>query len=270
MRLWRAVCKGVDAFAREMQTGRRLAVPPIVEPISNQGRSVHDSELTQAEREAMARKHRSESRLREEGVPFIRHLPRIETRDEVKLRTKEEIAYRSLALTVVTAKAVGMRQPSVENAVKQLGLAPHFSRRERGFILDPTPPHQDVVHFSWSGEAAWPLFWALGFVDRLDRPITVVGERDLPHAVHAVQDHGAQPYIDSARLRALDEVLDQIDLIYRYHWAVREAWLRGHKMPAGLDPGVVEERHHALNWLAVPKDEQPDEWPDWDEVDTST
>jgi Domain of unknown function (DUF4272) len=270
MRLWRAVREGVDAFVRELQTGRRIVVPPTVVPISNQAKSVDELELAEAEREAVARKHRTEARLRDEGVPFIRHLPRIETRDEVKLRTKEEIAYRSLALTVVTVKAIGMRQPSVENAVKHLGLAPHFSPRERGFILDPKPPHQDVVHFSWSGEAAWPLFWALGFVHQLDRPIPVVGERDLPEAVHAVQDHGAGPFIDGARLRSLDEVLDETDLIYRYHWAVREAWLRGRKMPAGLDPGVVEERHHALNWLVVPCDEQPDEWPEWDEVDTST
>src|ERR1700759_5448488 len=121
MRLWRAVRKGVDTFVRELQTGRRIGVPPIVEPISNRAKSVHALELTDAEREALARKHRSESHLRDEGVPFIHHLPRIETRDEVKLRTKGEIAYRSLALTVVTAKAVGMRQPGVENAVKHLG-----------------------------------------------------------------------------------------------------------------------------------------------------
>jgi hypothetical protein len=239
-------------------------------PIASQGEGMDELKLTDAEREAWARKERSEARLHSEGVPFIRHLPRLETRDEVRLRSKEDIAYRSLALTVVTAKASGMRQPSVENAVKHLGLSSRFSPRERVFILDPTPPHQDVVHFSWSGEAAWPLFWALGFVGRLDRPTPVVGERDLPEPVHAVQNHGVQPYIDSARLRSLDDVLNETDLIFRYHWAVREAWLRGHKMPAGLDPGVVEERHHALNWLLVPVDEEPEEWPDWDNVDTST
>jgi hypothetical protein len=239
-------------------------------PISSQAKPLDELKLTDAEREALARKERSEARLRAEGVPFIRHLPRIETRNEVRLRCKEDIAYRSLALTVVAAKASGMRQPSVENAIKHLGLSSHFSPLERAFILDPTPPHQDVVRAAWRGEAAWPLFWALGFVDRLDRPTPVVGERDLPEAVHAVQDHGAQPYVDSARLRSLDDVLDETDLIYRYHWAVREAWLRGHKMPAGLDPGVVEERYHALNWLLVPVDEGPEEWSEWDNVDTST
>jgi hypothetical protein len=71
MRLWRAVRKGVDAFVRELQTGRRIGVPPIVEPISNQAKSVHALELTDAEREALARKHRSESHLRDEGVPSL-------------------------------------------------------------------------------------------------------------------------------------------------------------------------------------------------------
>ena len=268
MGFWRAVRKGVDAFVRELQTGR-TSVPQINVPISTQAKRVDDSTLTDAEREALARKARTETRLRVEGVPINPHLPRLETRDEVKLRNKEEIAYRSLALTVVTAKALGMRQPSVENAVKQLGLAAHFSPRERAFILDPTPPHQDVVQASWRGEAAWPLFWVLGFVDHLDRPTPVVGERDLPEPVHAVQDHGAGPYIERARLRSLDEVLDEADLIYRYHWAVHEAWLRRHKMPAGLDPGVVQERHHALNWLLVPLDED-DEPAEWDDVDTTT
>ena len=51
---------------------------------------------------------------------------------------------------------------------------------------------------------------------------------------------------------------------------MREAWLRAHKMPAGLDPSVVEERHHALNWLVVPADEEPEEWSEWDDFDTST
>ena len=134
-------------------------------PISLEANREGELTSTDAENEALARKERSEGRLRSEGVPFIRHLPHIETRDEVKLRSKEDIAYRSLALTVVAAKASSMRQSSVENAVKYLGLSDRFSPRERAFILDQTPPHQDVVQFSWAGEAAWPLFWVLGFVD---------------------------------------------------------------------------------------------------------
>ena len=71
---------------------------------------------------------------------------------------------------------------------------------------------QVVVHFSLVRGGGLAAVLVLGFVDRLDRPTPVVGERDLPQAVHAVQDHGAQPYIESARLRSLDEVLDETDL----------------------------------------------------------
>jgi hypothetical protein len=269
MRLWRAVWNKVDAFLRKVEI-RRTGVPRIVVPVSAQSKIEDQSELTQAEREALARKKRSEARLRAERVPINPNLPWIETKDEFKLRPKEEIAYRSLALTVIAAKTSGLFQPKVENAVKHLGLESHFTPRERKFIHDTWPSDDEWNAFSWCGEAAWPLYWVLGYVDKLDRPTHTVG--DLPQAVHAVQDHGAGPYIEGARLRSFDEVLDETDLIYRYHWAVRDAYLHGRDIPAGLNPGVVQERHHALNWLAVPLEleDEPDEWPGWDDVDTST
>ena len=83
MRLWRAVCKGVDAFVRELQEGK-TDMPEAMVPIASQGERMDELKLTNAEREALARKERSEARLRSEGVPFIRHLPRMETRDEVR------------------------------------------------------------------------------------------------------------------------------------------------------------------------------------------
>ena len=58
--------------------------------------------------------------------------------------------------------------------------------------------------------------------------------------------------------------LRQADLIYRYHWAVTNARLKGQRAPAALDPGVTQERHHALNWL-IGYNEQ-----DCDHVSTDT
>ncbi len=45
------------------------------------------------------------------------------------------------------------------------------------------------------------------------------------------------------------EVLDEADLNYRCYRAVKDAFERGEQPPAGLDRGVVIERHIALNWL---------------------
>ncbi|AZR28727.1 hypothetical protein A11M_0100350 [Xanthomonas vasicola pv. vasculorum NCPPB 895] len=50
----------------------------------------------------------------------------------------------------------------------------------------------------------------------------------------------------------------------RLHWAVRQAGHSGQPVPAGIVPGVVYERHYALNWLLHFEDAE------WDEVDTPT
>ncbi|ATS65984.1 DUF4272 domain-containing protein [Xanthomonas citri pv. fuscans] len=47
-------------------------------------------------------------------------------------------------------------------------------------------------------------------------------------------------------------------------WAVRQAGRSGQPLPAGIVPGVVYERHYALNWLLHFEDAE------WDEVETPT
>jgi hypothetical protein len=87
-------------------------------------------------------------------------------------------------------------------------------------------------------------------------------------------------FVAKARLRTPGEILDAQDLTMRIHWAIRDAWLNKRPVPANLDwsspaerlpaeecaaVGVVEQRHHTLNWLACFGGED-----DWDRVDTPT
>lgn len=67
------------------------------------------------------------------------------------------------------------------------------------------------------------------------------------------------------RLRDIEDILNEADLIYRYHWACRDARLNGREEPAGLINSVVMERHAGLNWLIGALDID-----DWDNPDTST
>ena len=71
-------------------------------------------------------------------------------------------------------------------------------------------------------------------------------------------------FIEDSELRPIADILDQVDLIYRYHWAVRNARLKGQQIPADLDPDVTVERHHALNWLIGYLEQA------WDDVSTDT
>ncbi|HKO94988.1 MAG TPA: DUF4272 domain-containing protein, partial [Polyangiaceae bacterium] len=70
--------------------------------------------------------------------------------------------------------------------------------------------------------------------------------------------------IRDAKLRATPVLLDALDLHFRLHWAVRQARQDDSEPPAQLDPGVVMERHHGLNWLTG------FHGADWDDVDTPT
>lgn len=211
--------------------------------------------------EAQTRKERSEAVLKAAGVPINMTLPVIESSTEAKLREKEEIAYRALSLLVVAVKAEGLEQKIVEKIIKDYGLISHLTPNERDFIENMNPKQHDKVQFVWRYEAAWTLLWALGYVENFTKPENIC---DVPAAVKIMRDRTTAQFISQSKLRTADEVLDQADLIYRYNWAVVDARINGKETPAGLEPGVVLERHYALNWLVSYMGQQ------WDDVSTDT
>jgi len=140
--------------------------------------------------------------------------------------------------------------------------APYLSAAERGFGFSLSQTHSKAIQFTWRYEAYWVMLWALGFVAKLARPDS---QCDVARAVSILRGLGHDKFMSQAKLRPPAEVLDAADLIYRYHWAVREYHqLRGQEPPAKLNADVVMERHHALNWLIGYGNG------DWDSVDTST
>ena len=211
--------------------------------------------------EAVDRKHRSESILRAEGVPFISHLPAIETTAEALGRSKEEVALRTLCVALVAAKGSGLDEEIVERVLKSFELGPHLTPRELAFVLDNSPSQHDRIQFIWRYEAAWTLLWALSFVAELGKPVQIC---DVEFALRTMTETTTSQFIEGAGLRPIADILDQADLIYRYHWAVRNARIKGQQIPAAFDPGVTEERHYALNWLVGYLEQA------WDHVTTDT
>jgi hypothetical protein len=211
--------------------------------------------------ESMQRKKRSEVVLFTESVPVNKTLPIIATEKETKQRSKEEVAYRALALLVVSLKGDGLEQPEIERLIKNYGLEPHFTPQERVFLENRSPSQHDLIQFSWRYESAWTLLWALGYVEKLEKPTK---QCDAPRALAIMRSRSAKQFIAQSKLRPLSEILDQSDLIYRYDWAVVDARIRGIKAPADLEPGVVQERHYTLNWLIGYMDQA------WDDISTDT
>lgn len=210
----------------------------------------------------LARKRRSEAVLKTEGVPFIEWLPAVEDEGDYRPRSTEEIAARAYALTLVAYKATTGDHEGANRAWTAVRDKVALSPSEADFMRDPAPSDQDVVHFSWQSEAARPLFWMLGYVPTLERP---EAESDPDPMVQLVSDKTFADLVAGARPRSQAEMLDVLDLTYRYHWAAVDARINDRDAPAGLDPDVLMERHKALNWLVRYNDDAG-----WDDVTTDT
>ncbi|WP_145261587.1 DUF4272 domain-containing protein [Planctomycetes bacterium Pan216] len=211
--------------------------------------------------EALARRARSFAILKEEGVPYIDHLPVIETEAESVRRSTEEVALRTMALALVAAKGEGLEQEHVDNWIERFDLAEAFTPQEREFIQDPDPDPARSVHLSWRYECCWVLLWALGYFEELHRPDTMC---DPKKVVSLIFGDSREAFIKNAKLRSQKDLLDAADLIYRYHWAAVEAQVNNGDDAAGLHDGVCVEHHRALNWLIGHMNAQ------WDDVSTDT
>lgn len=212
-------------------------------------------------KEAQDRKNRSESILSAKNVPINAHLPYIEDSSEALVRKVDDVALRAMALLVVAVKAEGLEQHFVDILVENYQLASVFSPNEKKFIGNPNPSQHDKTQFVWRYEAAWVLLWALGYVEELKPPTEIC---DVPASVSFLQQRNREQFIKDSKLRSITDILDQNDLIYRYHWAVVDARVNGLKIPAEIDASVVLERHYVLNWLIGYMEQ------DWDNITTDT
>lgn len=216
-----------------------------------------------------ARKERSNKCLAAEGVPVCAALPPIVGDAAYLPRSVEEVARRTLGilLTSVFAELVSSRgveaaRESIADLLKRYGAQEFLSPGERAFISGPAPDEQSLADFIRRYECAWVGLWALGFVDTLAYPGAVC---DAGSMAAMVRDCGDYPgFLRSCRLRAPSRILDEADRTYRYDWACVDARANGRDVPAGLDPGVVVERHRMFNWLIRYMDA------DWDDVRTDT
>ena len=213
---------------------------------------------------AEARRAANEEVLRAHGFPVNPHLPMIEDGDDVALRTEDEVWRRLVALWGVVGAAMLRQNTFFKEYFASDERRAMLSNDEAAFLYNDTPAEEDIIRFSWRLEGLMFLAWCAGLVEDLGLPANPSSaEAILPLYPHDLAD--ANMLRNAIRLRSKTEILDQADLLYRLHWAVRDAQLNGGEPPAGINPGVVLEWHHAANWMIRDGDED-----DWDAVSTDT
>ncbi|ALM86812.1 hypothetical protein ASB57_07205 [Bordetella sp. N] len=238
-----------------------------------QGRVVIDAAGNQDEqaqipypRAAWDRKSRTEALLEQHGIRVSPTLPPLISETEVQLRPAAEVAGRAMALLVVAARAESLNSPEGPVPIEQLKerVAPAFrylTPAEQAFLDEETPSEKATVQMTWRYESLALLGWALGLLPTLSLP---PGICDVPGVVRTFLDTVSGEWPAQAQLRPATEILDALDLYYRLHWVTREASLGRGNPPAEFLPGVIQERHYALNWLVRFENA------DWDDVDTPT
>jgi len=215
--------------------------------------------------EAWKRKEKTDALLSEMGIVVPTHLPPLISEPELQLRSGEEIAQRALALFAVAVRAETLNSNQPMSADEIQARLPHafghLTADERSFLSDDSPSPQAIAKFGWRYECVLVLEWALGLTQKLPYPSAIC---DVPMVAGLMLQNFSSGNFKKVKVRRSAEILDALDLHYRFHWAVREAQVKKVDAPKNLMPGVVSERHYALNWLVRFEDA------DWDRVDTPT
>ncbi|WP_276482625.1 DUF4272 domain-containing protein [Paraflavitalea pollutisoli] len=210
------------------------------------------------------RKARSEAVLAARNIQINRHLPCVESAAETILRTPAEIAQRATALAVISLVANSvLTGEEATSYLHDYQLWQYVTPGEKDFLANPTPERQRKE--SWKSECIYTLLWAVGKIEVLAFPDEQCNMNNIPPEDYPIDpDKDPQQYIAAVTTsRSKEEILDAADLYYRLDWACVDARINNQTV-AGLDAGVVYERHYALNWLIRYSDQE------WDDVSCDT
>lgn len=212
----------------------------------------------------MERKKKNDAFIAGKGIKVNKNLPCVESEDEVEIRTLQAVKERTLLLA--NTNLVAFQAVSGEDALKHLekyDLLELATPKEVDFLNDPTEAkrHQET----WKCECIWVFLWALNVVDDLGFPNQMADLNKVPAHDYPVVS-GVPPtefFERDLSLRSKAEILDANDLYYRLDWACVDARINGSELETVI-PGVVYERHYALNWLINYMGQ------DWDDVSCDT
>ena len=222
----------------------------------------------------LARRHENMKYLFDKEI-FVCELPLNEDDEKATIRSKEEVARRMLGLLIISLYSESMMNPdenlSVEEARKFIGqvmedlsldnLEEILTPEEIAYVQDDNPDEKTKINYCWCYEPLYILEWVLGLVEGQD-PVEICDVGLMVRNLHAFES--LEEICAKTQMRSTKEILDKADLIYRMDWAAVDARIHGFSGPGGIDHGVVQERHKALNWIIG------FDGADWDDVTTPT
>jgi len=182
--------------------------------------------------------------------------------DEV--RSPQEIARRALTLFGVWGLTTAAPRNEVLDWLDENKLREELSPDELKFIDDHRPGSQQEINFTWHSERLIVLLWALNLVETLPSVDEQCDASVFAQCLPPFTEQTVEQFISSATLRSEDELWAEAERMRDLHWQARDAKINNRTPSQPVDIEVVQERHHAINWVTGY------DALDWDEVTTDT
>lgn len=214
------------------------------------------------------RRKKSNEKIKKLGIAYLDTLPLVEDSEQAKLRSLDDICKRAIACLLSTQLAYDISENNnyneskelFSNLLKKYKVQDNLISKEKK-LFDKRYKEQDVIDVVWTYEAYWSLVWALGLIDNIEYPKEIC---DCQKAITLVGDcANYEEFKSQCKLRDIEEILDMLDLHYRYHWATTEKRINPETPIGELNPDVVVERRRGLEWLISDID-------DWNEISLDT
>ncbi len=198
------------------------------------------------------------------GIACLENLPTVEPSSAVQLKNIDTICKRAIACMLSIQLAYDIEEKNGYNESKEFfyklllnyNVENELLEKEKR-LFENAYSEQDVIDVVWTYETYWSLVWALGLIKDIKKPNGIC---DCQKAITLVSDCSSyEAFRKKCKLRPVEEILDMLDLYYRYHWACVEKRLRPETNIGDLNPEVVMERRKGLEWLI-------DDIYEWDEI----
>lgn len=209
---------------------------------------------------AQQRKNQTEIILKENNIPINQYLPLIEEENEAVIRPAADIAKRILILAYLYTTIHNEEdKQDIIAYLKAESLWDDVSQREQALFNKETLSEKEAMNLSWCVECIKVLLWSINKIDDLGLPIDEASE--IFNLIPGYMEP-SEEFVNGAVIRDTTEILNASDLIYRIHWAIRQAGIDDTEVP-NINPDVVPEWHQAINWITFYED-------NWDDITTDT
>lgn len=181
------------------------------------------------------------------GYPTNPHLPLLSDVNHTK--SVDEIVDRSLILYALLCGLVGgYPRDLLWNWLTKEGLSNAVTEGEKCYFLGNLADQVRLDEMELQVEAVWALLWAIRKVDRLDPGDYVANTMNsLLPAIEKLES--SHQFRATSALRYDTELVEECDLLYCMHWGFVHGQLNNIKLSVAVEPYVVMERRHALEWI---------------------